>query len=99
MARMSINRRSSNPTIAVLLMHGIEPTLDAWLDFNGVSDVYDAELLEVIPSEFCDEYEDRLRLNAYYERKFAELHSYKPQRTRIWNTPRNTIRPGSTGKQ
>jgi hypothetical protein len=26
-------------------MHGVEPTLDAWLNFNGVSDVYDAELL------------------------------------------------------
>jgi hypothetical protein len=31
---------SSNPTIAVLLEYGIEPTLDAWLDFNGVSNVY-----------------------------------------------------------
>ena len=65
-------RHSSNPTIAVLQMHGVEPTLDAWLDFNGVSDVYDAELLEVIPAEFCDEYNDRLRLNSHYEAKFAE---------------------------
>jgi hypothetical protein len=58
--------------MAVLLRHGIEPTLDAWLDFNGASDVYDAELLDVIPAEFYDEYADRLRLNAYYEKKFAE---------------------------
>lgn len=65
-------RHSSNPTIAVILKYGTEPTLDAWLDFNGVADVYDAELLEVIPAEFRDEYEDRLRLNSYYETKFAE---------------------------
>lgn len=67
-----LKRHSSNPTISILLRYGIEPTLDAWLDFNGVSDVYDAELLEVIPAEFRDEYEDRLRLNSHYERKFAE---------------------------
>jgi hypothetical protein len=34
--------------------------------------VYDAELLEVLPAEFRDEYEDRLRLNSHYETKFAE---------------------------
>ncbi|HTT17964.1 MAG TPA: hypothetical protein VMG82_03400 [Candidatus Sulfotelmatobacter sp.] len=67
-----LKRHSSNPTITVLLMRGIEPTLDAWLDLNDVCDVYDAELLEVIPAEFRDEYEDRLRLNSHYERKFAE---------------------------
>lgn len=65
-------RHWSDPTIAVMLRYGIEPTLDAWLDFNGVADVYDAELLEVIPAEFCDEYEDRLRLNSHYETKFAK---------------------------
>ena len=70
-------RYSNNPTIAVLLAHGIEPTLDAWLDFNGVSDVYDAELLEIIPPEFCDEYIDRLRLNLHYETKFAEHTAMK----------------------
>jgi hypothetical protein len=68
---------SNNPTIAALLEHGIEPTLDAWLDFNGVSDVYDAELLEIIPPEFCDEYSDRLRLNLHYETKFAEHTAMK----------------------
>jgi len=70
-------RYSNNPTIAVLLAHGIEPTLDAWLDFNGVSDVYDAELLEVIPAEFSDEYNDRLRLDSHYETKFAEHTAMK----------------------
>jgi hypothetical protein len=65
-------RNSNNPTLAVLEMYGIEPTLDAWLEFNSVSDVYDAELLEVIPVELRDEYEDRLRLNSHYEKKFAE---------------------------
>ena len=73
-------RYLSNATIAVLLMHGIEPTLDAWLDFNGVSDVYDAELLEVIPPEFCDEYSERLRLKSHYERKFAEETAMKRSR-------------------
>jgi hypothetical protein len=63
MARIPNRRRSSSPTNAILLMYGVEPTLDAWLDLNGVSDVYDAELLEVIPVEFRDEYEERLRLS------------------------------------
>jgi len=53
-------------------MYGTEPTLDAWLEFNGGADVYDAELLEVIPVEFRDQYEDRLSLSMHYERKFAE---------------------------
>jgi len=70
-------RYSNNPTIAVLLEHGIEPTLDGWLDFNGVSDVYDAELLEIIPPEFCNEYNARLRLNLHYETKFAEHTAMK----------------------
>ena len=61
----------------MLLEHGIEPTLDAWLDFNGVSDVYDAELLEIIPPEFWDEYNDRLRQNLHYETKFAEHTAMK----------------------
>lgn len=68
----NLKRHSSNPTVSVLLMYGTEPTLDAWLEFNVVANVYDAEHLEVIPVEFRDEYEDRLRLNMHYERKFAE---------------------------
>lgn len=70
-------RHTTSPTIAVLQMYGVESSLDAWLDFNGVSDVYDAELLEVVPEEFRDEYNDRLRLNAHYERKFAEQTAMK----------------------
>jgi len=54
-----------------------KPTLDAWLDFNGVSDVCDAELLEFVPAEFGDEYNDRLRLNSHYEMKFAEQPAIK----------------------
>jgi hypothetical protein len=65
-------RYSSSPTNSILLLHGTEPTLDAWLELNGVADVYDAELLEALPAEFRDEYEDRLRLNSHYETNFAE---------------------------
>ena len=38
---------------------------------------YDAELLEVVPEEFRDEYYDRLLLNVHYERKFAEQTAMK----------------------
>jgi hypothetical protein len=69
---MTHPKYSSSPTNTVLLAHGVEPTLDLWMEMNGVMDVYDAELLEVIPAEFREEYEDRLQLNSYYERKFAE---------------------------
>ena len=69
---MTHPKYSSSPTNTILLLHGIKPTLDAWLEFNGVADSYDAELLEVLPVEFRDEYEDRLRLNSHYERKFAD---------------------------
>jgi len=67
---MAHPRRSSSPTNTVLLAHGTEPTLTLWLEMNGVADVYDAELLEVLPAEFRDEYEDRLRLHCHYETKF-----------------------------
>ena len=62
-------------TIAVLEAAGIEPTLDAWLEFNEATDVFDAELLESLPEEFRDEYEDRLRLHSEYDAKFAERQS------------------------
>ena len=54
---------------------GIEPTLTKWLERNGVTDVYDdaAELLEVLPVEFRNEYEDWLRLNSEYESRFTHL--------------------------
>jgi len=69
---MSMTHPKSSSTNTILLLHGTEPTLNAWLELNGVADVYDAELLEVLPAEFRDEYEDRLRLNSHYEAKFAE---------------------------
>jgi hypothetical protein len=62
---------SDSPTIDVLLAAGIEPTLDAWLEFNEATEVFDAELLESLPAEFHDEYIDRLRLHNEYEAKFA----------------------------
>ena len=61
-----------SPTIAALEAAGIEPTLDAWLAFNEATDTFDAELLESLPVEFHSDYEDRLRLNAEYEAKFAD---------------------------
>jgi hypothetical protein len=67
----------NSPTIDVLLAAGLEPTLDAWLEMNDASGVYDAELLEVIPQEFGlrDEYEDRLRLHSEYEAKWEARQS------------------------
>jgi hypothetical protein len=63
--------RSHSPTIDVLSFYGVEPTLDSWLEINGVTDTFDAELLEVIPTvEFRDEYEERLRLHSEYETKW-----------------------------
>jgi hypothetical protein len=75
--------KSSSPTNTILLLHGTEPTLDAWLEFNGVVDSYDAELLEVIPAEFRDQYEDRLRLNSHYETKFAETAARRNVQRRL----------------
>jgi hypothetical protein len=64
--------RHKDATTAALLTAGIEPTLTKWLEWNGVSDVYDAELLEALPVEFREEYEDWLRLNDEYEARFAQ---------------------------
>lgn len=68
-------RRSPHrsPTVAAMIAAGVPPTLDKWLEMNDAVGVYDGELLEVIPTEFGlrAEYEDRLRLNAEYEAKFA----------------------------
>ncbi len=63
-----------SPTVAAMIAAGVPPTLDKWLERNDAVGVCDAELLEVIPTEFGlrDEYEDRLRLNAEYEAKFAD---------------------------
>jgi hypothetical protein len=53
-----------------MLLAGIEPTLDHWLDMNNSLGVYDAELLEIMPVQFRQEYEDRLRFNTELEEKF-----------------------------
>jgi hypothetical protein len=65
---------SDNPTLACLRELGIgQPTLDDWLEFNGVEDCLDAELLDVLPAELCDEYVARLRhyneMNRRYEQR------------------------------
>jgi len=52
-------------------------TLDDWLSASDCDDSFDAELLEVIPAEFRDEFEERCRLNSHYERKFAEQTAVK----------------------
>ncbi len=61
-----------SPLLMLLRESGAPVMLDDWLLATDCDDTFDAELLEVIPSEFRDEYEDRLRLNSHYERKFAE---------------------------
>ena len=65
-------REEVSPLVCLLRECGIEPTLDDYLSASDCDDTLDAELLEVIPAEFREEYEDRLRLNSHYERKFAE---------------------------
>ena len=59
-----VAQRPTSPeaTLDVLRELGIEhPTLQDWLEFNGVEDDTDAELLDVIPPEFADEYMERVR--------------------------------------
>jgi hypothetical protein len=57
--------------------YGAELTLDNWLRWNFLdpSDPLDAELLEVIPEEFYDEYLDILRFHNEYEQKFEKRKS------------------------
>lgn len=52
-----------SPTRALLREYVSDPTLDDWLNFNGVSECLDDELLDVIPSEFADEYAARVRVS------------------------------------
>ena len=66
-------KKPKDPTLAAIRAAGINPTLEKWLEWNGVSDAYDAELLEVLPTEFREEYEDWLRLNSEYEARFSDL--------------------------
>lgn len=61
-----------SPLLMLLRESGVDPTLDDYLSASDCDGSFDAELLEVIPAEFGEEYEDRLRLNAYYGRTFAE---------------------------
>lgn len=62
-----------NPTLACLREVGMhQPTLDDWLEFNGVEGCLDAELLEVLPAELCDEYVARLRRNNEMNRRFEQ---------------------------
>jgi hypothetical protein len=63
---MKCTKHKGDPTLAAMRAAGINPTLEKWLEWNGVTDV-DAELLEIIPTEFREEYEDWLRLNSEYE--------------------------------
>lgn len=51
----------SDPTVAAIRHAGSVATLDAWLlkNFIDPADAPDAELLEVIPAEFREEYEKR----------------------------------------
>jgi hypothetical protein len=67
---MRRDRRS--PLLCLLAESGVEPTLDDYLEASGAGDILDAELLDVIPAEFAEEYRDRCRLSAEYENKFAE---------------------------
>jgi hypothetical protein len=60
----------NSPTIDVLLAAGVEPTLDAWLEMNEATEIFDYELLESLPAEFHDEYIDRVRLHSEYEAKW-----------------------------
>lgn len=66
------NSHQQNPTLALLREGGIQPTLDDWLEFNGVEDELDAELLDVLPAELCDEYVARLRHNNEMNRRFEQ---------------------------
>jgi hypothetical protein len=60
-----------SPLLCLLEEAGVEPTLDDYLEASGAGDVLDAELLDVIPAEFAEEYRDRCRLLSEYENKFA----------------------------
>jgi hypothetical protein len=61
-------------TLAAMKHYGAEIMLDNWLRWNFVdpNDPPDAELLEVIPDIFHEEYCDRLRLWNMYEAKWRE---------------------------
>jgi hypothetical protein len=61
-----------SPVLAAMIAAGAELTLENWLSWNLVdpNDPPDAELLEIIPEIFHEEYCDRLRFWNIYEAKF-----------------------------
>jgi hypothetical protein len=67
--RLGGNHRSP---LLLLLREPGPVTLDDWLSASDCEDVFSAELLDVVPSEFEEEYRDRCRLYSEYENKFAE---------------------------
>jgi hypothetical protein len=71
MAKKTSRSYQESPTIAALEAAGVEPTLDAWLEWNEATETFDYELLESLPEEFHDEYIERVRLHSEYEAKFA----------------------------
>lgn len=53
---------TESPLLALLHEDSTEPvTLDDWLNASGCEDVFDAELLDVVPEEFESEYRDRIK--------------------------------------
>ena len=62
--------REARSPLLMLLEESGEVTLDDYLEASGTGEVLDAELLDVIPASFAEEYEFRLRLNATLNRKF-----------------------------
>lgn len=71
-----MQRRLTDPdaTLAAMRYHGVEETLDDWLEWNGIDpyDPPDYELLEVIPEQFHEEYLERARLYHEYEERFQQ---------------------------
>jgi hypothetical protein len=64
---------STTAVLAAMLKAGVAITLDNWLEFNmAANDPPSAEMLEIVPQMFHEEYCDRIRLWNEYETKFEE---------------------------
>jgi hypothetical protein len=62
--------------LALMREERIELTLENWLECNMIAnDPPSAEMLEVVPERFQQEYIDRLHLWYEYEQKFHEKKS------------------------
>ena len=74
---MAITKQhESSPVLALMREAGIELTLENWLEFNMIADdPPGAEMLEVVPEIFQQEYIDRLHLWYEYEARFDEKKS------------------------